>query len=113
MNFETKSSDNLVSNLADDWMKIARKYFLDDTKFKLMRKKGVYPYDYIDSPERMDEVRQRYAKANNLYIWSDTLSGKSPMEVMAQLKLRILNVSFPSTPFANTFITFTTRRLPG
>ena len=46
MNFDRKSRDNLVS----------KKFFLDDTMFKLMWKKGMHLYDYIDSPEQMDET---------------------------------------------------------
>ena len=57
MNFERRSLDNLFSNLTGDQMKITKKYFPDEEKFRLMRKKGVYPYDYVNSPERMKETQ--------------------------------------------------------
>ena len=52
--FTMKSLDNLVSTLNDDDFKFTRKEFPDDVKFHLMRKKGVFPYDFFDSIEKLE-----------------------------------------------------------
>lgn len=45
--FMSQSLDNLVKNLPDDTFKCTSQEFQDD-KLDVMRKKGVYPYDYMD-----------------------------------------------------------------
>ena len=52
--FTMKSLDNLVSTLNVDDFKYTRKEFPDDVKFHLMRKKGIFPYDFFDSIEKLD-----------------------------------------------------------
>ena len=37
-------------------MKILRRFYQKDDIFKLTRRKGVYPYEYIDSWEKFDET---------------------------------------------------------
>ena len=49
-----KSLDNLVKTLNADDFKYTREEFEDEDKFHLMRKKGVFPYDFFDSMEKMD-----------------------------------------------------------
>ena len=46
--FMSSSLDKLVSNLPDESFKYTSEVFKDD-EFKLMKQKGVYPYDYMDS----------------------------------------------------------------
>ena len=46
--FMSSSLDKLVGNLSDDAFKYTREEF-ENEKFSLMKKKGVYPYDYMDS----------------------------------------------------------------
>ena len=49
-----KSLDNLAKILNIDDFKFTRKEFADDEKFHLMRKKGIFPYDFFDSIEKLD-----------------------------------------------------------
>ena len=49
------SLDELASNLDDDQCKNLRKFYQDDEIFKLMRRKGVYPYEYMDSWDKFEE----------------------------------------------------------
>ena len=39
----------LASNLSEDDFIYTKKYFTDPVQFNLMKRKGVYPYDYMDS----------------------------------------------------------------
>ena len=41
--------DKLACNLDDDQYKNLREFYKTDEVFKLMRRKGVYPYEYMDS----------------------------------------------------------------
>ena len=50
------SLDRLSSNLVDVQFKNLSKYYGDGEKFRLMRKKGVYPYEYMDSWKRFKET---------------------------------------------------------
>ena len=49
-----KSLDNLTSTLNNDDFKFTRAEFSDDVNFHLMRKKGIFPYDFFDSIEKSD-----------------------------------------------------------
>ena len=52
--FMSQSLDKLSSNLPEDQFIYTREVF--NEQFNLMRKKGVYPYDYMDSYSRFDET---------------------------------------------------------
>ena len=54
--FMPTSISNLVKKLKEEDFKIVKKYFQGD-KFSLLMRKGVHPYDYIDSPERFKETQ--------------------------------------------------------
>ena len=74
--FMNSSIEKLVDNLADgcDDIKKLRlafpntsKHFKDDTEFKLMTQKGIYPYDFIDSFNKLNisylpDQKQFYSK---------------------------------------------------
>ena len=47
--------DKLSSNLTDEQCKNLRWFYKDNDIFQLMRRKGVYPYEYMDSWERFEE----------------------------------------------------------
>ena len=47
--FLNSSLDKLASNLEEDDFIYTKKYFTDPVQFNLMKRKGVYPYDYMDS----------------------------------------------------------------
>ena len=57
LRFMPSSLDKLAAGLDDDDFKNLRKEFPDDKTFKLLRKKGVYPYEYIDSLKRFKETK--------------------------------------------------------
>ena len=46
--FTQKSLDELARNLDDDQCKNLRRFYKSENMFKLMRRKGVYPYEYMD-----------------------------------------------------------------
>ncbi|XP_057300807.1 uncharacterized protein LOC130635490 [Hydractinia symbiolongicarpus] len=49
------SLEKLANNLDDEQCKNLRWYFTEDDTFKLMRRKGVYPYEYMNSWKRFQE----------------------------------------------------------
>ena len=53
--FMSQSLDRLSSNLGDNEFIYSREAFPNDEQFRLMKKKGVYPYDYMDSFRRFSE----------------------------------------------------------
>ncbi|XP_059225632.1 uncharacterized protein LOC106094284 [Stomoxys calcitrans] len=53
--FMAASLESLAENLTDKEFHIVRSMFPNDEQFKLMRKKGIYPYDYISSHEKLNE----------------------------------------------------------
>ena len=55
--FMSSSLDKLVSNLLIESFKYTSKEFKDE-KFNLMVRKGVYPYDYMDSFDKFNEKLQ-------------------------------------------------------
>ena len=50
------SLDNLVNNLPKDAFKNVKRYYADD-KLSLLTGKGVYPYEYMNSPEKLKETK--------------------------------------------------------
>ena len=50
------SLDKLAKNLEDDEYIYTKKYYSDPVQFNLMKRKGVYPYDYMDSTIRFNET---------------------------------------------------------
>ena len=52
------SLEMLASNLANDDLMLfhnMRRHFPDEEKFKLLTRKGIYPYEYVDSSEKFAE----------------------------------------------------------
>ena len=54
--FLSTSLENLGNGLSDSEFKETRKHFVDDNQFSLMRQKGVFPYSYVDSIEKMNNL---------------------------------------------------------
>ena len=50
------SLDSRSKNLKDGDMYHLKKEHPEEEIFKLLRKKGVYPYDYVDSREEFNET---------------------------------------------------------
>ena len=54
LKFMSASLDSLVNNLPEEAFTNLKRYYTGD-KFSLVKRKGVYPYEYIDSLERLKE----------------------------------------------------------
>ena len=54
--FMASSLDKLASNLDDDRCKHLREFYKEEEVFRLMRRKGVYPYEYMDGWEKFEET---------------------------------------------------------
>ena len=57
LQFMSSSLDRLVRNLPNDAFKYTSEEIKNDKKLKLMKQKGVYPYDYMDSFNRFSEKK--------------------------------------------------------
>ena len=54
--FLSSSLDKLSSNLEDDDYIYTKKYYNNPAQFNLVKRKGVYPYDYMDSFSKFNET---------------------------------------------------------
>ena len=48
-----KSLDKLVQTMNENDFVNTRSEFVDDVEFNLMTKKGIFPYDFFDSVEKL------------------------------------------------------------
>ena len=48
------SLDKLASNLDDDQCKQLREFYKEEEGFRLMRRKCVYPYEYMDNWKKFE-----------------------------------------------------------
>ena len=55
LQFLSTSLDSLVKNLPIEDFKLLTKFIENTEKRDLMLRKGVYPYDYVDSAKKLDE----------------------------------------------------------
>ena len=53
----SSSLAKLIDNLPEDRFIYTKEYFPDENPFRLMRKKGVYPYHYMDSFEKFGDTQ--------------------------------------------------------
>ena len=70
-------SRQIVSNLPNDAFKYTSEEIENDKKLKLMKQKGVYPYDYMDSFNKFSEKKlpnkdDFYSILNDEHISSNT-----------------------------------------
>ena len=54
--FMASSLDKLASNLDDDHCKHLREFYKEEEVFRLMRRKSVYPYEYMDGWEKFEDT---------------------------------------------------------
>ena len=54
--FMGSSLEKLTGNLSEDGFIYTKEYFTKEKEFRLMKEKGVYPYDYMDSFCKFNEV---------------------------------------------------------
>ena len=52
----SSSLEKLAGNLSEEGFIYTKEYFTGEKEFRLMKKKGVYPYDYMDSFSKFNEV---------------------------------------------------------
>ena len=57
MKFMLSSLERLAQNLGPDQLKSVRKQWPKDEDFEMLTRKGVYPYDYMDCLEKLDETQ--------------------------------------------------------
>ena len=55
--FMASSLDSLAKNLTDEECKNLKWFYKEKDVFKLMRRKGVYPYEYMDNWEKFKETK--------------------------------------------------------
>ena len=72
----SSSLDKLVSNLPNDTFEKTSEEIKNDEKLKLMKQKGIYPYDYMDlfykfSEKKLPNKDHFYSILNDKHI-SDT-----------------------------------------
>lgn len=53
--FMASSLDTLSSYLNDEQKVTTRKFFCDNNKFKMVNRKGVFPYEYVDSWDKLKD----------------------------------------------------------
>ena len=68
--FMGSSLEKLVGNLNKEEFHFLHRFIEDDRKRQLLLRKGVYPYDYVDSPDRLNETNlpakeKFYSKLND------------------------------------------------
>ena len=73
--FMSNSLEKLVSNLPEDAFRYTSKEF-NEQELKLMKQKGVYPYDYMDSFQKFEETKllakeEFYSILNDEHITDD------------------------------------------
>ena len=54
--FMASSLDKLASYLDDDQCKHLREFYKEEEVFRLMRRKGVYPYEYMDNWKKFEKT---------------------------------------------------------
>ncbi|KYM94064.1 hypothetical protein ALC62_15325 [Cyphomyrmex costatus] len=74
--FLSASLDKLASYLDKDKLKIVRSEFsaLSDEDFDLLTRKGVFPYEYVDSVERLNDTRLPPRESFHSSLTGDTVS---------------------------------------
>ena len=55
--FMSSSLEKLAGNLAEEGCIYTGEYFTNERQFKLMKKKGVYPYYYMDSFTKFNDTQ--------------------------------------------------------
>ena len=65
--FISSSLAKLAGNLPNDKFIYTKEYFPDENQFRLMRAKGVYPYDYMDSISKFGEQNYQREKIFLVY----------------------------------------------
>ena len=51
-----ESLDSVVNNLPEDAFNNVKRHYAEEDKLSLLVRKGVYPYEYMDSPKKLKET---------------------------------------------------------
>ena len=75
--FMATSLDSLANNLSDNMFNNLSYFYEEQAKLKLLKRKGVYPYDYMECFERLSEttlppIESFYSELNKSGIYEDT-----------------------------------------
>ena len=54
MQFTMKSLEKLVETMDEEDFKFTKENFKDDVQYHLVKQKGVFPYDFFDSKEKLE-----------------------------------------------------------
>ena len=75
-NFSVESVDKLASYLDKDKLKIIHSKFstLSDDEFELLTRKGVFPYEYVDCAEKLQDTRLPSRESFYSSLTGDTVS---------------------------------------
>ena len=69
------SLDSLVNNLPEDAFNNLKRYYTGD-KLSLVKRKGVYPYEYMDTLERLKETKLAPKEAFHSKLNNEDISVK-------------------------------------
>ncbi|XP_044005477.1 uncharacterized protein LOC122850384 [Aphidius gifuensis] len=91
--FMASSIDTLAKNLENDKKTISKSFCRDNEEFKLLTKKGVFPYDYLDDWSKFDDVNlpsklNFYSKLNDENITDELYNHAT--NVWKKLKIQSL-----------------------
>ena len=81
--FTMKSLDKLVSTLDEDDFRYTKAFFPDEEQFYLMKQKGIFPYDFFNSLDKLS-----YSSFPSRKHFYNTLSNEE-----CTMKVRIIKIS--------------------
>ena len=85
--FTSSSLDNLVKNLPNDSLKYISQVYKNE-KLNMMKQKGVYPYDFMDSFEKCNENKL----PNKNYFYSILITEHITDNIIMQKIFGILSI---------------------
>ena len=56
--FTMESLENLVETMDDDELVYTRREFTDEEQFQLMKRKGIFPYDYLNDISKIKSTKE-------------------------------------------------------
>ena len=80
------SLDKLVDNLPKDVFNNVKRYYADD-KLSLLTKKGIYPYEYMNSPEKLKGTQLPPKEAFYSTLYNEGISDENYAHAKKVLKV--------------------------
>ena len=84
-----KSLDKLVETMKEDDFKLTRQLHGNDEQFYLMTKKGIFPYDFFDSLEKLE-----YTSFPSRETFFNMLKGEECSMKVCLILIRLSNFYF-------------------